>query len=96
MSVRNQLKLLVGGLNARRAGHSASPHSATREFFDRSRLVAVLIFVATVTAIVLISSAGLTTLNVPSSPTSSPRRASPPPPPSPIKASSRPAPPATS
>ncbi len=65
MSVRNQLKLLVGGLNARRAGHSASPHSATREFFDRSRLVAVLIFVATVTAIVLISSAGLTTLNVP-------------------------------
>lgn len=65
MSVRNQLKLLVGGLGARRAGSSASPHSATREFFDRSRVVAMLIFVATVTAIVLISSAGLTTLNVP-------------------------------
>ena len=65
MSVRNQLKLIVGGLTPRRAGHSASPHSATREFFDRSRVVAGLIFLATVTAIVLISSAGLTTLNVP-------------------------------
>ncbi len=65
MSVRNQLKLLVGGLSARRAGRPATAHSATREFFDRSPLVAMLIFVATVTAIVLISSAGLTTLNVP-------------------------------
>lgn len=65
MSVRNQLKLLVGGLSARRAGRTAPVHSATREFFDRSRVVAMLIFVATVAAIVLISSAGLTTLNVP-------------------------------
>ena len=65
MSVRNQLKLLVGGLNARRTGRAVPPHSATREFFDRSRFVAMLIFVATVTAIVFISSAGLTTLNVP-------------------------------
>ena len=65
MSVRNQLKLLVGGLSARRAGRPVPTHSATLEFFDRSRLVAMLIFVATVTAIVLISSAGLTTLNVP-------------------------------
>ena len=65
MSVRNQLKLLVGGLSARRAGRTAPAHSATREFFDRSPMVAMLIFVATVTAIVLISSAGLTTLNVP-------------------------------
>jgi putative nucleotidyltransferase with HDIG domain len=65
MSVRNQLKLLVGGLNARRAGRPVPAHSATREFFDRSRAVAMLIFFATVTAIVLISSAGLTTLNVP-------------------------------
>jgi putative nucleotidyltransferase with HDIG domain len=65
MSVRNQLKLLVGGLNARRSGRAVSPHSATREFFDRSTLIGLLIFVATVTAIVLISSAGLTTLNVP-------------------------------
>ena len=65
MSVRNQLKLLVGGLSARRAGRTAPVHSATREFFDRSRVVAMLIFVATVAAIVFISSAGLTTLNVP-------------------------------
>jgi len=65
MSVRNQLKVLVGGLSARRAGRRAPAHSATREFFDRSRVVAMLIFFATVAAIVLISSAGVTTLNVP-------------------------------
>ncbi len=35
------------------------------EFLDRSQLMAALIFVATVAAIVLISSAGVTTLNVP-------------------------------
>lgn len=35
------------------------------EFLDRSRLIAVLIFVVTVTAIALISSAGVSTLNVP-------------------------------
>ena len=65
MSVRNQLKLLVGGLGARRTGGSAPPHSPTREFLARSRLVSVAIFFATVAAIVLISSAGLNTLNVP-------------------------------
>ncbi|MDB6093169.1 MAG: phosphohydrolase [Verrucomicrobia bacterium] len=65
MSVRNQLKLLVGGLSARRAGRTAPAHSATREFLDRSAVVGLLIFVATVTLIVLISSAGLSTLNVP-------------------------------
>ncbi|HEX2853559.1 MAG TPA: HDIG domain-containing protein [Opitutaceae bacterium] len=65
MSVKNQLKLLVGGLNARRAGMPPEAHSATREFLDRSRLVAALIFVITVGAILLISSAGLNTLNVP-------------------------------
>ena len=43
MSVRNQLKLLVGGLNARRTGRTLPPHSAAREFFDRSRVVAMLI-----------------------------------------------------
>ncbi len=65
MSVRNQLQLLVGGLGARRAGRAAPAHSATREFLDRSRTVAVIIFVATVALIVLISSVGITTLNVP-------------------------------
>ncbi|MEO6875607.1 MAG: phosphohydrolase, partial [Opitutaceae bacterium] len=65
MSVRNQFKLLLGGLSARRRGRTPSTRSATREFFDRSRFVAGLIFVATVAAIVLISTVGLTTLNVP-------------------------------
>lgn len=66
MSVRNQLRLLVGGLNARRSGRPppVAP-SAWSEFLERSRLVAALIFIVTVAAIVLISSAGVTTLNVP-------------------------------
>jgi putative nucleotidyltransferase with HDIG domain len=66
MSVRNQLKLLVGGLNARRNGRaSLSQPSAMGEFMERSRLVSALIFIVTVAAIVLISSAGVSTLNVP-------------------------------
>ena len=65
MSVKNQLKLLVGGLSSRRSGSPPKAYSATREFLDRSRLVAALIFVITVAAILVISSAGLTTLNVP-------------------------------
>jgi putative nucleotidyltransferase with HDIG domain len=66
MSVRNQLKLLVGGLSARRSGKPppVAP-GAWSEFLERSRLVAALIFIVTVAAIVLISSAGVTTLNVP-------------------------------
>lgn len=66
MSVRNQFKLLVGGLSARRAGHAAPAMvSGMGEFLVRSRLVAALIFVVTVAAIVLISSAGISTLNLP-------------------------------
>ena len=65
MSVRNQLKLLVGGLNARRAGRAASGPSAMAEFLERSRVIAALIFIVTVAAIVLISSAGISTLNIP-------------------------------
>jgi putative nucleotidyltransferase with HDIG domain len=66
MSVRNQLKLLVGGLNARRTGRAGqSAPSAMGEFLERSRLIAVLIFIVTVTAIVVISSVGITTLNTP-------------------------------
>ena len=65
MSVRNQFKLLLGGLGVRRGGRAAPTRSATKEFLDRSRLVAALIFVVTVVVIVLISSAGVTTLNVP-------------------------------
>lgn len=66
MSVRNQLKLLVGGLNARRAGRSpAKTRSAMSEFLERSRVIAAFIFIITVAAIVLISSAGVSTLNIP-------------------------------
>lgn len=67
MSVRNQLKLLVGGLSARRGSrppHPAAP-SAMGEFLERSPVVAVLIFIVTVAAIVVISSAGISTLNAP-------------------------------
>ncbi len=69
MSVRNQFKLLLGGLGPRRSG-SAAPHahSAMREFLDRSRLVAAVIFLVTVVAIVLISSAGMTTTHLTVSP----------------------------
>lgn len=66
MSVRNQLKLLLGGLAARRDGRPMPVAPAVwSEFLERSRLVGVIIFVATVAAIVLISSAGITSLNVP-------------------------------
>jgi len=64
MSVRNQLKLLVGGLAARRPA-PAPGTSPAREFLERSRLVAASIFLCTVTAIVFISSAGISTLNAP-------------------------------
>src|SRR5688572_26974518 len=66
MSVRNQLKLLVGGLSARRAGRaSPAAPSAMGEFLERSRLVAVLIFCVTVAAIVVVSSVGISTLDTP-------------------------------
>jgi cyclic-di-AMP phosphodiesterase PgpH len=65
MSVRNQLRLIVGGLNARRNGRPPAPTSGWSELLERSRFVAALIFVVTVAAIVLISSAGMSTLNVP-------------------------------
>jgi putative nucleotidyltransferase with HDIG domain len=66
MSVRNQLRLIVGGLSARHSGR-ASPTAlgAMGEFLERNRVVAALIFVVTVAAIVAISSAGLTTLDAP-------------------------------
>ena len=64
MSVKNQWKLLVGGLGARRPASSAA-RSPAREFLERSRLVSTLIFIVTVTAIVLISSAGMTSLRQP-------------------------------
>jgi cyclic-di-AMP phosphodiesterase PgpH len=65
MNVRNQLRLLVGGLGSNRPDPVSPAGSAFREFLDQNRLVAALIFIVTVGAIVLISSAGMTTLNVP-------------------------------
>ena len=67
MSVKNQWKLLVGGLSARRPTTS-SAYSPALEFMERSRLVAALIFIVTVAAIVLISSAGMTSLRLPVQP----------------------------
>jgi putative nucleotidyltransferase with HDIG domain len=66
MSVRDQFKLLLGGVGARRAAPvSDHARSAMREFLDRSRLVSALIFIATVAAILLISSAGVSTATLP-------------------------------
>jgi putative nucleotidyltransferase with HDIG domain len=66
MSVRNQLKLLFGGLNARRSGRPVPVAPAVwSDFLERSRVIAALIFIVTVAAIVVLSSAGVTTLNVP-------------------------------
>lgn len=66
MSVRDQFKLLLGGLGARRTHRPTSAaHSAFRDFLDRSRVVSALIFVITVAAILLISSAGVTTATLP-------------------------------
>ena len=64
MSVRNQLRLLVGGLGARRGDPSAR-ESGFRDFLDRSRFVAGLIFIVTVAAIVIISSARMRVLDLP-------------------------------
>ena len=65
MSVRNQLKLLMGGLNARRNEPASARSTGFRDFLDQSRLVAGLIFIVTVAAIVLISSAGMRVLDLP-------------------------------
>ena len=48
MSVRNQLRLLVGGLGGRRPGPASQAASAFRDFLDRSRLFSVCIFFLTV------------------------------------------------
>jgi putative nucleotidyltransferase with HDIG domain len=68
MSVRNQWKLLVGGLGARRRPATLAGGAALREFLDRSTLVAACIFVLTVASIVVISSVGMTTLYLPLQP----------------------------
>jgi cyclic-di-AMP phosphodiesterase PgpH len=68
VSVRNQLKLLVGGLSAHRRSEVSPAGTAFRDFLDQSRVVAALIFILTVAVIVLISSVGVSTINVPVTP----------------------------
>ena len=65
MSVRNQLRLLVGGLGGRRQAHASQAASAFRDFLDRSRLFSVCIFFLTVAAILIISSIGMTAIYLP-------------------------------
>ncbi len=65
MGVRNQLKLLVGGLGARKGAPQTTAGSGFRDFLDQSRLVAGLIFIVTVAAIVVVSSAGMRVLDLP-------------------------------
>jgi putative nucleotidyltransferase with HDIG domain len=65
MSFRDTFNLLLGRARLRRKGRCRPAHSATREFLDRSRVVAALIFVVTVVSIVIVSSVGMTTLNLP-------------------------------
>lgn len=69
MSVRDQFRLLIGGLNVRRTHPPSSPaRSAFRDFLDRSRVISALIFILTVGSILLISSAGVTTATLPVQP----------------------------
>ncbi|HWA85512.1 MAG TPA: HDIG domain-containing protein [Opitutus sp.] len=65
MSVRDQFKLLLGDLHHRRHQPPPAIPAAARQFLDRNRFVSAAIFVITVAAIVLISSAGVTTANLP-------------------------------
>ncbi len=65
MSVRDQFKLLLGDLSSRGTHRPIDGRSSIREFLDRSRIVSVVIFLATVGTILLISSAGVSTLTIP-------------------------------
>jgi hypothetical protein len=60
--VQRQLELLMG---SRRTAPAASASSTVRGFLDQNRLVGVFIFALTVAAIVIISSAGISTINLP-------------------------------
>ena len=60
-----RLRLLRGGAPAPRRRRKAAPAAAAAGYFDRSRMVAILIFVATVAAIVVISFVGVTSATLP-------------------------------
>jgi putative nucleotidyltransferase with HDIG domain len=65
MSLRQNLKLLRGGLAGDPPPGPAAASSAARGFFERSRIVTALIFLCTVAAIVVISYVGVSTVNLP-------------------------------
>ncbi|HWZ93864.1 MAG TPA: HDIG domain-containing protein [Opitutaceae bacterium] len=59
------MKLLRGGLMSPRRVRKTAEVSATLEFLEKNRAIAALIFIFTVFAIVLISSVGVTTADLP-------------------------------
>jgi hypothetical protein len=65
MSFINNLKLLRGGLLSPRRVRKTAEVSAALEFLEKNRAIAALIFIATVAAIVLISSVGVSTADLP-------------------------------
>jgi len=65
MSFINNLKLIRGGLLSPRRVRKTAEVSAALEFLEKNRAIAALIFIATVAAIVLISSVGVGTADLP-------------------------------
>jgi putative nucleotidyltransferase with HDIG domain len=65
MSFINNLKLLRGGLMSPHRVRKTAEVSATLEFLEKNRVVAALIFIATVVAILVISSVGVSTADLP-------------------------------
>jgi cyclic-di-AMP phosphodiesterase PgpH len=65
MSFIKNLKLIRGGLLSPRRVRKTAEVSAALEFLEKNRAIAALIFIATVAAIVLISSVGVTTADLP-------------------------------
>ena len=65
MSLIDKLRALPGGADRPPKMRKTAEVSGTAEFFETSRLVAVLIFAVTVAAIVLISFVGVSTVNLP-------------------------------
>jgi putative nucleotidyltransferase with HDIG domain len=65
MSFIKNLKLIRGGLLSPRRVRKTAEVSAALEFLEKNRAIAALIFIATVAAIVLISSVGVGTADLP-------------------------------
>jgi putative nucleotidyltransferase with HDIG domain len=65
MSLIKNLKLIRGGLLSPRRARKTAEVSAALEFLEKNRAIAALIFIATVAAIVLVSSVGVGTADLP-------------------------------